>query len=54
VIRDAMGRVVQRHRVGWELQRFQFSTAELIAGVYHYAVVSGIGQLGAGKLTIVR
>jgi len=54
VIYDALGKEVQRHRLSQDVVRYEFSTAELKQGAYHYAVSNGADVIGTGKLMIVR
>jgi len=54
IIYDALGKEVQRHRLSQDVVRYEFSTAELKQGAYHYAVSNGADVIGTGKLMIVR
>ena len=51
---NAQGAEVLRMNVPKDQQRTALSTAELAPGVYHYRVLSAAGDLGTGKLSIVR
>jgi len=54
IIYDALGKQVQRHRLSKDVVRYEFSTAELKQGAYHYAVSNGADVIGTGKLMILR
>ncbi len=54
VLQDALGKEVLRHALTADINRFQFSTAGLAPGAYHYAVLEGDGLLGEGKLVVVH
>ena len=51
---DALGQVVQRHRLSTDAQRFCFSTTGLAPGAYHYVVLEHDAILGEGKLVVVH
>ncbi|HOZ41524.1 MAG TPA: hypothetical protein PLL25_12015 [Flavobacteriales bacterium] len=54
LICNAQGAEVLRLRVPKDQQRTAVSVATLAHGVYHYRVLGVTGDLGAGKLSIVR
>ncbi|MCB9165666.1 MAG: hypothetical protein H6592_14725 [Flavobacteriales bacterium] len=54
LICNAQGAEVLRLRVPKDQQRTAVSVATLAPGVYHYRVLGVTGDLGAGKLSIVR
>ncbi len=37
-----------------DMPRFAFSTAELAPTMYHFRVLTSLGMIGTGKLTVVR
>ncbi len=54
VLQDALGKEVLCHALTADITRFNFSTAGLAPGAYHYAVLEGAGLLGEGKLVVVH
>lgn len=54
VFYSALGEEVLHLRIPAEQQRLPVSTASLAPGMYHYRVYNARGELGDGKLSIVR
>jgi hypothetical protein len=54
IIFNAIGVEVIRHSIPMDMVRFEFSTTSLAAGLYHYQVRGPSGNMGEGKLSIIR
>ena len=54
VMFNALGAVVMNVRIPADQQRVALSTTALVPGMYHYRVQNAHGELGDGKLSIVR
>ena len=54
IILNAIGVEVIRHSIPMDMVRFEFSTTSLAAGLYHYQVRGPSGNMGEGKLSIIR
>jgi hypothetical protein len=54
IIYDAVGAEVMRRTIPAQTVRFAFGTAALTPALYHYKVLTAVGAVGYGKLTIVH
>lgn len=54
IVLNSVGEEVMKLEVPAEAYRMSFRTSGLASGVYHYRVVTALGPVGNGRLSIVR